>query len=85
MPKVLDPKQFELSDNVSFFGHVRGWWFDRKEGQSQTGTAPTFLRVVEDDICICPQCREGFQMPNYTDELCHCFKIHNLIFKCSQK
>lgn len=62
--KILDPKECEIADNISFNGFVRGWWFDRKSGLSQTGTAPLFLRVVEDEICMCPQCKEGFQLPD---------------------
>mmetsp|Transcript_43100 Transcript_43100/g.36176 ORF Transcript_43100/g.36176 Transcript_43100/m.36176 type:complete len:166 (+) Transcript_43100:168-665(+) len=63
-PKILDPKKCELSDNISHFGFVRGWWFDRRNSLSQNGTAPLFLRVIGDDICMCPQCREGFQLPD---------------------
>lgn len=58
---ILPPSKCKKVDNVNYFDFVRSWWFDNKEGKSDTGTAPQFLRVINDDICLCPQCREGFE------------------------
>lgn len=44
-----------------------------------------FLRIIDDDVCMCPQCREGFDKPNYKDDMCTCWKVHNMVFKCSTK
>lgn len=67
----------------TFYDFTRVWWFDNKDGKSNTGTAPQFLRIHNDDICVCPQCREGFDKDDYKDDTCECWNIHNLIFKCS--
>lgn len=85
MGKILPPSQCNKVDNVTFFGMVKGWWFDNKMGLSHTGTAPSFLRVMGDDVCLCPQCREGFEKENYKDDMCTCWKVHNMVFKCSVK
>jgi len=82
---VLPPSKCHKVDNVTWFSFVRGWWFDSKEGKSSTGSAPVFLRVIEDNICMCPQCREGFDKSNYKDDLCTCWKLHDMVFKCSNK
>lgn len=82
---ILEPEKCKKIDGVHFFGFVRGWYFDSKEGESMISSAPQLLRVHEDDICLCPQCREGFDTADYKDETCTCWKVHNMIFKCSQK
>lgn len=82
---ILPPSKCKRVDNVNFFSYVRAWWFDNKIGKSSTGTAPLFLRVNKDDVCLCPQCREGFDKDDYKDDMCTCWKVHNMVFKCSLK
>jgi len=83
--QVLHADKCNRVDSVTFFGFVRAWWFDNKLGKSDTGTAPKFLRVLGDNVCLCPMCREGFDQEKYKDDLCTCWKVHNLVFKCSVK
>jgi len=61
---ILPPSKCKQVDNVNIFSYVRSLWFDNKLGKSDTGTAPQLLRIIGDDICLCPQCREGFNLPN---------------------
>jgi len=56
---ILPADKCKKVDNVNFFGFVRSWWFDNKLGKSEVGTAPQFLRLMGDNLCLCPQCREG--------------------------
>lgn len=83
--KILPPSKCKKVDNVSYFSFVKAWWFDNKQGKSSSGSAPQFMRVLGDDVCLCPQCREGFDKDNYKDDMCTCWKVHNMVFKCSNK
>lgn len=83
--EILTPEKCSRVEIDKYFGFVRAWWWDNNKGRSQTGTKPLLLRVIGDDICLCPDCRKGFEKANYTDDLCECNKIHNMIFKCHLK
>lgn len=61
---ILEPEKCKKVDGVHFFDFVRGWYFDSKEGESMVSSSPQLLRVHDDDICLCPQCREGFDGPD---------------------
>jgi hypothetical protein len=82
--KTLTPDKCNKIDNTSFFRFVRAWWFDNRKSQSELGSAPKFLRVKGDNICLCNTCKEGFENDDYEDKTCVCWKVHNMVFKCSR-